>query len=454
VKSISCGKGAGFKMTIRTRRILFSTAVAAFLAIGFVLIMYAQGYRWDFENNKLVLVGAIYVEPISPDETEIIVNNKSTDNKSASLIKNLLPSRKYQVKVAKADYQSWEKEFEVDPGFVVNAQNIILFPETLKTQIILPDPLANDFSPSPNQKIIAVVSGNSKLSINNYSGDTVASVPIIFADKKKTISVGILKNNKSWSENSKKLVFWREIAPSGRQRTSITNWYAWDSENESLIDLTNLYEKKIVLKQASSTPLPTKFVPNKILWFGNDNNLLVLMNGNIFEIDIKNESVRDLNLSDVMDFDSFENKIIALKNPDILMLMESAVQNVSALGQTKFQAQRVIFSPDGNKIAYANGNAIGVVWLKDTDKQPFKKSGEQETIYQGSGYVSQIYWHKEGEYIIFLEDTKLNAVELDKRGKMNVASWPETISTISYIPKDLKLFILEGGSIKSVEGEF
>ena len=250
------------------------------------------------------------------------------------------------------------------------------------------------------------------------------------------------------------MIFWRKIAPSGRQWTSATNWYAWDSEDGSIIDLTNLYEKKIVLKQASSTPLPTKFVPNKILWFGNDNNLLVLMGGNIFEIDIKNESVKDLGMSDVVDFDSFDNKIISLKNPDILMLMESAVQNVSALGQTKFPAQRVLFSPDGNKIIYASGDAIGVLWLKDTDKQPFKKSGDQETIYQGSGYISQIYWHKRGEYIIFLEDQKLSAVELDKRGKMNIASWPETISAISYIPKDLKLFILEGGSIKSIEGEF
>ncbi len=365
-----------------------------------------------------------------------------------------MPSRKYQVRVAKDDYQAWEKEFEVTPGFVINAENIVLFPENLKMQIILPDSAAGDFSVSPNQKLMAVVSGESNIFVNNYSSDTATSTPIRFTDKKKTISVGISKNNSSWSENSKKMIFWRKIAPSGRQWTSATNWYAWDSEDGSIIDLTNLYEKKIVLKQASSTPLPTKFVPNKILWFGNDNNLLVLMGGNIFEIDIKNESVKDLGMSDVVDFDSFDNKIISLKNPDILMLMESAVQNVSALGQTKFPAQRVLFSPDGNKIIYASGDAIGVLWLKDTDKQPFKKSGDQETIYQGSGYISQIYWHKRGEYIIFLEDQKLSAVELDKRGKMNIASWPETISAISYITKDLKLFILEGGSIKSIEGEF
>lgn len=443
------------QMTRKIRRILFFIAVAMFLAIGFVLIIYAQGYRWDFKSSKFVLAGAIYIEPISPDETEIFINDKSTNEKSAALIKNLLPSRKYKIRVTKADYQAWEKEFEVTPGFVINAENIILFPENLKTQIILPDSLVRDFSISPNQKLMAVVSEkSSNISVNNYTNGTATSTPIKFTDKRKTISVGLLKNSSGWSQNSEKLLFWREIAQSGIQKTSSINWYMWDSKTGSLMDLTGLYEKKIILKQASSTPLPTKFIPNKISWFGNDNNLLLLIGENIFEMDIKNESVKDLNMNDVVNFDSFENKIIALKNSDILMLMESAVQNVSALGQTKFQAQKVLFSPDGNKIAYSNGNTIGVLWLKDTNKQPFKKANEQETIYQGSGYISQIFWHEHGEHIIFLENNKLNVVELDKRGKMNIASWQETISAINYVSKESKLFILGNESIKSVEGEF
>lgn len=442
-------------MTKKIRRILFFIAVAMFLAIGFVLIIYAQGYRWDFKSSKFMLAGAIYIEPISPNETEIFLNNKSTNKKSAALIKNLLPSRKYQTKVSKADYQDWEKEFEITPGFVINVENIVLFPENLKTQIILPDPLVSDFSVSPNQKLMAVVYGeSSKISVNNYTNGTATSTPVNFSDKRKTISVGLSKNSLSWSQNSKKLIFWREITLSARQKTSYINWYVLDSETGSLTDLTNLYEKKIILKQASSTPLPTKFIPNKISWFGNDNNLIFLIGGSIFEMDIKNESVKDLDMSDVVDFDSFENKIITLKNSDILMLMESAVQNVSALGQTKFQAQKVLFSPDGNKVAYSNENTIGVLWLKDTNKQPFKKANDQETIYQGSGYISQIFWHKYGEHIIFLESGKLNAVELDKRGKMNLASWQETISAINYIPKESKLLILGNESIKSVEGEF
>ena len=339
-------------MTRKTRRTLFFIAVIAFLAIGFVVIMHAQGYRWDFKNSKFVLAGAIYVKPVSPPETEITVNNKLADNKSAALIKNLLPTRKYQVRVAKTDYQTWEKEFEVAPGFVLNAENIVLFPEKLKTQIILPDPLANDFSAAPNQKLIAVISEGSKLSINNYSNNTASSISINFADKKKTISIGISKNNSVWSPNSKKMVFGRESERIEKQRTPVINWHIWDSEDGSLTDLTNLYERKIVLKQASSTPLPTKFAPNKISWFGNDNNFLVLMGGKIFEIDIKNESVKDLELNDIIDFDSFENKIIALKNPDILMLIESAAENVSALGQTKIPPPKNFFFPPGRKKAF------------------------------------------------------------------------------------------------------
>lgn len=444
------------QMSTKIRRILFIIAIAMFLAIGFVLIIYAQGYRWDSKSNKFVLTGAIHIKPMSPKETEISINNDISDNKSEVLVKNLLPSRKYQVKVSKNEYKTWEKEFEVTPGFVVSAENIILFPESLRTQIMIPDTLAIDFNISPNQKLMAVIYEKpSKILVNNYSGGSATSTQINFQDKKKTISFGLPKNNSGWSQNSKKLIFWREIASTGKQTVSpIINWYIWDSENGTLVDLTNLYEKKILLKQENSTSLPAKLIPNKITWFTNDNNILALIGGNIFEIDIKNETIKDLGMSDVLDFDYFENKIVILKSPDILMMMESAVQNVSAIGQTKFQAEKILFSPDGNKIAYANSNTIGVLWLKDTNKQPFKKTNDQEIIYNGSSNISRIYWHKYGEHIIFIENKKLNVVELDKRGKMNIASWNDEASIINYLQKDSKLFILGNGSIKSVDGEF
>lgn len=434
-------------MTRKSRRILFIIAIVAFAAIGFVMIMYAQGYRWDFKNNKLLLSGAIYVEPISPDKTNISINNKPADSQSAALVKNLVPLRKYQVKVTKADYQTWEKEFEVEPGFVVQAENVVLFPAELKTQIILPDKTVTDFTISPDEKLLATRSGDKILTLRFIAEPSATATPINFADKKKTLAAGFLKNGESWSANSKKFMVWRDVSG---QRI----WYLWDNETRVLTNLTSLYERKIILKNPSASPWPVKFNPIRIKWLGNDNDLGVILDGKLLRLDLKNEAVTDLNLSDIVDFDFKDSKIVALKNSGILMLMDSAIQNVSVLGQTNTAPNRVFFSPETDKVLYANNNTLGVLWLNETSHQPLKKINDIETIYETTGTITDAYWHNSGEYIVLLENQNLKTVELDSRGRHNIASWPSIISVINYLPKEQKLFLLENGDIKSADGEF
>ncbi|MEK7077679.1 MAG: hypothetical protein AAB928_01115, partial [Patescibacteria group bacterium] len=257
----------------------------------------------------------------------------------------------------------------------------------------------------------------------------------------------LIKNGRGWSADSQKFIFSRLAALQ-------TSWYIWDAPTQKLTNLTLLYERKIVVKQPSTLPLPTKFTPAKILWFVDDNNLLILLEGKVFQLNIAEATVIDLALSDVIDFDAYDNKIIALKNPDILLLMDSAVENISVLGQTAFIPQRVLIAPDSGKVAYANGNALGILWLKDTNKQPLKKSGDQEIIYESSGDISDLYWHSENEHLIFLENQILKVVELDTRNKVNIASWPETIAAINYIVDNSKLYLLADSAIKLTEGEF
>ncbi len=432
-------------MTRKTRRILLGLAILAFLVVGFVMTMYARGYRWDFDKNRFLLSGAVYLKSLYPDDTQIFINGKNTEKTAAALIKNLLPARRYKTQVLKEGYQSWEKEFEITPGLVANAENIILFPKKLNSQIIWPEGEGLvDFSVSPNQKFIAGKINSSKIIIRDLEQLDATARPLNLNDKRKTTGVAFLKNNKGWSANSQKFLF-------SRDTTTRKLWYIWDSD--TLIDLTALYERKIVLKQPSASPLPTKFAPTKISWLGNS-SLLAILNGRLFQLDIQNETVTDLKLSDVVDFDAFENKIIALKNPDILLLMDSAVENISVLGQAQFAPQRILISPDGSKVSYFDANSLGVFWLKDTPRQPLKKANDQEVVYESTGHMTEIYWQNENEHLLILDNQKLYAVEIDTRDKINIAAWPETIAAINYLSQDSKLFILENSAIKSLDGKF
>ena len=450
-------------MTRKTRKTLFFLAIAAFVALGFFVIMYAQGYRWDFNKHRLLLSGAIYVEPLAPEKTDISinpafagkggVNGKITDSQTtASLIKNLLPFRTYQITVAADGYQTWAKELSVEPGLVVEAKNTVLFPQKLNGQIILVNKNLTDFAVSPNQNYIALNTSN-KITLDNLA-DIQNSAPLVFADKIKTNAVGFLKNGQGWSDDSKKFIFWRAVAPYGFQ-TGRVAWYIWDSATNKIIELNSLYERKIVLKNASSSPLPTKFNPTKVKWLGQD--LLALINGRVLRLDITNQTVTDLNLSDIVDFDYQNSKIIALKKPNILLLMDSAVQNVSAVGNINIPAQKVLFSPEGDKVLFASNNTVGVIWLKETSKQPSHKTGDKEIIYPalaGQSGVGDTYWHKFGENIIILDNNQLKAVELDERGERNIAAWSDTISAINYFPENQKLFLLSNGELKQTENKF
>lgn len=433
-------------MTRKSRRILFILSIIAFLGLGFGVIMYARGYRWDFDANHPLLTGGVYLKTLSPAEAEVSINAKPTGKTTAALIKNLLPLRKYKALVTKAGYQPWEKEFEITPGLVTGAETVVLFPEKLNSQTIWPESPVTEFSVSPDQKFAAAAITSSKLVVRDLTNINATATPINFPDRRKTTAAGFLKNNHGWSANSKKFMFYRDIS-------TRRLWYIWDNE-KGLIDLTTLYERQIVVKQASASPLPTKFTAPKVIWFGNDNNLLALINNRLFNLDIKNETVTDLKLNEIADFDSYENKIIALKKPDILLFMDSAVDNVSVLGQVKFAPQKILFSPKGDKIAYTNDISLGVFWLKETTKQPLKKTNDQEVVYASSGRISEIFWHHYSEHLLFLENQKLKTAEIDSRRPLNTAVWNETISGMSYLPEDSKLFILESGAIKSVEGKF
>lgn len=436
-------------MPKKTRRILFLIAIAAFLAIGFMVIMYAQGYRWDFQANIFLLSGGIYLES-APKEAAIFLNDKPLNEQTPFLIKGLLPFRKYKIRLEKDGLQNWIKEFEIKPGDVAQAKNIILFPKEIKNQIVWNDAALADFNISPNEKYLALKT-DSKLKIVSLAATNpldATTTTVNFSDSKKTAQLDFLSNNWGWSQNSKKFTF---------QRTALyqkPNWYIWNTETAQLLNLTQLYESNIVLKNASASPWPTKFSVNKIIWLGNDNNIIILLNNRLFQIDLEKEKLIDLKLTDIIDFDIYENKIIALKKPDVLLLLDSAIQNVSVLAQAKFPPQKIVISPKGYSLAYTADSKLGIIWLKETDQQPFKKYLDQEIILAADAPIQQIYWHNSSEYVVLLANDKLNAIELDNRNGYNISSWPETIKTINYLTENSRLYFMENDFIKMSQEKF
>lgn len=117
-------------MTKRTKRILFYSAVAIFLALSYAAILYAQGYQYSFSEGKFQRTGAIslkvntgakiFIDDKLEGQTSFFSNSFSIDG--------LLPGA-YRVSVQKNDHSAWQKNIVVSEGLVTDFPRIFLLPE-------------------------------------------------------------------------------------------------------------------------------------------------------------------------------------------------------------------------------------------------------------------------------------------------------------------------------------
>ena len=146
-------------MTKRTKRAIFYAAVVIFLFASYILVLYAQGYKYSFEDARVYRTGSVYVKANAG--AKVYLDDKLAGTTSflgnSKTINRLLPGE-YSVRLARDDqYSSWEKRFVIEEGFVNEFSKIVLFPvageekEALELELeeILYPPVPSP-SPSPS----------------------------------------------------------------------------------------------------------------------------------------------------------------------------------------------------------------------------------------------------------------------------------------------------------------
>lgn len=115
------------------RKFLFLTFSLLFFIISPLLIIYALGYKFDFQEKKFKKTGGLYVQAI-PREVNIILNGKlikKTDKFSGTaLVRGLLP-REYEVEIKKDGYRTWKKKIRIEEGKVTEVKKLTLFLEKI-----------------------------------------------------------------------------------------------------------------------------------------------------------------------------------------------------------------------------------------------------------------------------------------------------------------------------------
>ena len=226
-------------MTRRIRRFIFLIFVVFFVATSAGIVLFAQGYRFDFNSLKVVKTGGIFINT-SIDGAKIYINDKYIGATSGilnytTLVSGLTP-KNYNIFVYKEGYYPWNKVVEVKNGMVVELNNIILFPLELKKVKVVE---------TPSQTFSEFVINDGKLEIKNAKTKTVKTynltdgklltsekfIPTILPNE----IVSPNKNKKLYLSNNKLWVDKDLIA----EFESPVVFFDWFNDSEHLLWLNN-----------------------------------------------------------------------------------------------------------------------------------------------------------------------------------------------------------------------
>lgn len=216
-------------MSKRSRRILFFFAFLVFVAGSYVAIIYAQGYKYSFEEKRFLHTGAIQLKV--NDDAKVFINDKLDGGTSfftnSHTINGLLPSS-YVLRLEREGFTPWQKTAVVEEGVITDFPRIIILPTSEvevpklldEIALILQSPAIITASPTPVPSATPKASPKPKPSgspVASASTTPLPDQPFILQNKVLYINDnGTLKpyatnvTGYSISENQRKVLWWND----------------------------------------------------------------------------------------------------------------------------------------------------------------------------------------------------------------------------------------------------
>lgn len=341
----------------KARRSLFYGLLLLFPLLGGAIVLYAQGWRLDWETFKVQKVGAIYVKSF-PQQADIHLNGRPIQNKSGILdrgtfIGSLFP-KNYTLTLSADGYRTWEEHITVKQSLVSEIKYGVLIPkipDNITTSSVKTFWVINQ-EPVIQNEHDALLWAGKKLSGNRVIGWTGDFKKILTEDEKKKIyfindistdtptitDLGIrssgLQNvlidpgndNNVLLQTSDSISTFNipnsRITAIGKSTSTIATfaaspfWFAWTTFNAK-----NNTSRLTLYNRSSDARLDDETFAGKTvkLDFRNDNELGVLQNDGSFYIERIGKGRAEKTASDVKDFSFFSNEdsVAAVENNSI-----------------------------------------------------------------------------------------------------------------------------------------
>ncbi|OGZ78850.1 MAG: hypothetical protein A2358_01095 [Candidatus Staskawiczbacteria bacterium RIFOXYB1_FULL_37_44] len=437
-------------MQKKTRLIILLVCVVCFFSIAPILVAYSMGYRFDFENKKIVATGGIYVRTF-PAAGKIIIDSGVSQKPglfaNSIFVQSLLP-KNHTVAIEKTGYYGYSKTLAVQENQVTKLENVLL----IKNNIAFSN-LADKidyFSVSPNnQNIIGAISGNKIINFSYFSINSASSAKIFSISQ--TGKVSEIK----WSGDSSKALI--KIENSGN-----IFYYFFDGalQKPSAARLSYLDKNSQQISFNPQNPSALFFIKNNTLYSASGNSALPIINniisykisganiiwlsakGSLSSADLLGKTVSKISLKDypVNSKKAYEITSILsdtfLKEDSSLFKLNPNTKTFESFTIPKILNYKILSSPDNKNLIYWS---VDNIYLYSFENEKFSE------IFSGNK-IANLQWLN-NDYIIFNSEEKIIISEIDYRGNVNTVTLPQTATNMFLNQQTEKLYVLSGNSL-------
>lgn len=391
------------------RRIIYVSFIIIFLVITPLIILYTEGYRYNFKRGKVQKTG-IFIISSMPKKADVYLNGKIIEgDQTPARIEKLLPAD-YEIKLAKQGYHNWTKKLQISENSTTFAENVILWKNNLPIQ--LSEYQIIDWLTSPDNKKVVFVTQDRKiitLDLNNQEFHDIYQAG-------QYTNPQILE----WSNTGKKILIKSDdkylVLDTERyyiQPTIIDdNDYKsvkWNLKNDNMLYASNnlgiwrvdlfTREKKLVFNKEISD-----FIINSdIIYY-------------FYKDIVYKQKLSENNNPEIIDGIKCPDCLFLNYNFPRLLLLNKESQELFIIDP---EMKNKTIKKEANNIFWLNKNTFlfynsWEIWIYELDKR------EPELITRIGSGIDEAIWHPEGRHIIFTSENKIKMIELDNRELRNV----------------------------------
>jgi len=425
-------------MTKRTRTFLFLSLLFLFTILTPSFILYSQGYRVDWKSKRLVQTGALYLKVI-PTRADILVDGKTSKTTDfffgSALLGNLFPGS-HLIQISKEGFVPWAKQMDIQERQVTDAKNIMLFPQIPAFSIAADHVQQAWKTPKENtlllQKNIAkfwklvlfntetlreetIFTSETKENLWDvqWSGDLTQIILQVVRGEDIRSFVLALEKGKPCSVTPCDLAFL------GQPLTVAF----YDAPQHKVI-FSTYARNSIVLGEAdyAQEEILAPFANNVVTFSTQGSRLLWLeSSGKLWQKDMPQNPA--LLISSLPTTIQEETEYSILSVGDVLLLKEGArvfQVNVQEKNMQEIFSEALIVkgSPDQKKLAIANGSELWIMYLQDSQGQPYHQAKDKVFLTRLSKDINDLSWIS-SHYLVFSTDTDVQAMEIDERSTIN-----------------------------------